>query len=247
MSQAFLFDFYRTLIRSQSWIDLEVRQLPQAAFAHMAKLGAIPPLDPDSLSRIEAIFQAARQVADTTGLETSHVDDLMAMVEALSLQDCVSRQLAEETVAALHRDCIPTVELIEGAVDTLRRLQDMGFRLGIISNAAYAPFLTWILERFEIIEFFEQVVVSADVGTRKPWPEIFFLTLDRMGLSSSEAAYVGDDFRRDIVAAKRAGLRAIWYRPEDDPPSLEKNTTPDVIVTALVQVPAWGERWRHQA
>jgi HAD superfamily hydrolase (TIGR01509 family) len=246
MLQAFLFDFSSTLIESKTWMDLEIRGLPEAAFALLAERGIILPLAPGELSHAESLFWTARRVADTTGHETSHVDDLVMMVEALSLQERVSRSLAEETVAALHRRCLPTVELIGGVPETLHQLRGMGYRQAIISNAAYAPFLTWTLECFNLLSFFEQVVVSAEEGTRKPWPDIYRLTLERMGLSPPDAAYVGDDLLRDIVGARDAGLSSIWYRPDGPPPGEEECAVPDAIVTALDQIPALAERWRHE-
>lgn len=246
MLQAFLFDFSSTLIESRTWMDLEIRRLPQAAFTLLAEQGAISPLAPGELTYAESLFRTARRVADTTGHETSHVGNLMMMVEALGLQEQVSRSLAEEIVTTLHRRCLPTVELIDGVPETLHQLREMGYRQAIISNAAYAPFLTWTLERLNLLSFFEHVVVSAEEGTRKPWPDIYKLTLERMGLSPPDAAYVGDDLQRDIVGARRAGLRSIWYRSEGPPPGEDERAVPDAIVTTLNQIPSLAERWRHE-
>jgi HAD superfamily hydrolase (TIGR01509 family) len=247
MTGTFLFDFHGTLMRSRTWIDLEVRDLPRAAFSHLVSQGHIPLLDDEQFLRAEDIFRAARLTAESTYRETSHVDDLTAMVEALGLQEQVQPQLIEETVAALHRRCVPTVELMACTAETLQRLQDMGLRLGIVSNAAYAPFLTWTLAHFGILDFFEEIVVSADVKTRKPGLEIFRIAFDRMGLRAAETAYVGDDFRRDIVASKKIGMRAIWYRPDGDTASPDGKTTPDAIVTALDKIPDWAEAWRSSS
>jgi HAD superfamily hydrolase (TIGR01509 family) len=223
---------------------LEIRTLPRAAFYHLASLGRIPLLDEGLLSEAEAVFRVARQEAEASGRETTHTEDLAAMVEALGLQRQVSPQDIQATVASLHRRCVGSTELIEATRETLLHLKDSGYLLGVISNAAYAPFLSWTLEHFKIASFFEDVVVSADVRARKPWPKIFHIALERLGLSPAQAAYVGDDFRKDIAASKRLGMRAIWYRPEGDPPRPDERAIPDAIVTSIDEIPQWAERWR---
>lgn len=246
MLQAFLFDFNATLIRSPTWMDLEIRSLPQQAFAHLASQGRIVPLDDAQMVRAEVVFRTARQTANISLRETSHVADLTAMVEALDLRQRVLPPLIEETIATLHRQCVPTVELIEGAAEMLHQLRALDYRLGIISNAAYGPFLLWALEYVGLLGYFEQVVVSADVGLRKPGLDIFRLTLKRMGLAPAETAYVGDDFQKDVVAAKQMGIRTIWYRPDDQvAPHSAEATIPDAIVTHLNQIPACGRKWRQ--
>lgn len=245
MLEAFLFDFNATLIRSPLWMDLEIRSLPSQAFAYLASNGHIPPLNAGQLAKAEAIFREARQTANASWRETSHLDDLTAMVEALALQQRVSPQLIAETVATLHRQCLPDVTLIDGAATTLQQLQALGYRLGLISNAAYGPFLSWTLAHFGLLDFFEHVVVSADVGIRKPDLKIFGIALDRMGLAPEETVYVGDDFTKDIAASKKAGMRAIWYRPTDKSTASVDGIVPDAIVTSLNQIPAWGIQWRN--
>lgn len=241
--KAFLFDFSGTLIRSPKWMALEVRDLPRAALGSLARSGHIPLLSDEQLGKAEAVFQTSRQTANRTNRETSHVADLIAMLDALGYQQRVPHSLVEETVAALHRNCIPTVELMAHSEKILARLQALGLRLGIVSNAAYAPFLTWTLDHFNILGFFEEVVVSADVGRRKPGLEIFQVALRRMGLKPGETVYVGDDFHKDVVASKQLGLRAVWYRPDGDSSIPDGEPIPDAVVAGHDEVPALAEQW----
>lgn len=247
MIEAILFDFNATLIRSRTWIELEVRDLPRAAFAHLASQGHIRLLNGNQLAKAEAIFLAARESSNLTNVETSHLEDLTAMVEALGLGAQVPPALVEETVATLHRRCIPTVELLPNVAETLRQLQDIGLRLGIISNAAYSPFLTWTLEHFEILNYFEDVVVSADVQTRKPGLEIFHIALRRMRLQPATTVYVGDDYVKDVIAARQFGLRPIWYQPAGDAAIPDDGPSPDAIVADHAEIPPLARQWRDDA
>ena len=243
MLKAFLFDFNATLIHAPAWMALEVRTLPKDAFSYLAKQRLIEQLDPTQLSQAESVFQNARQRAEETGYETSHIEDLGEMVTALNLQDKINQESIFETVEILHRRCVSKVTLFEGARETLQQLQTRGYRLGIVSNAAYSPFLTWTLQDFGVTDFFEHIVVSADVRTRKPNPEIFQITLNRMSLRPIETVYVGDDIRRDIMGAQNAGMRAIWFRPGGDSTSADDKIIPDATVADLPQVISLAERW----
>ena len=224
---------------------LEIRTLPQDAFDLLAADGHITPLRAEQLAQAESIFHHAREKANAAGSETSHSDDLSNMVSALGLQDQVSQKLVEQTVATLHRQCLPKVTLIAGAAETLATLQAHDYRISIISNAAFSPFLSWTLERFELLHFFEKILVSADVGVRKPALDIFHIALDQLELAPADVVYVGDDYQKDVAAPKQLGMRAIWFRPDGATPPPEAQAAADAIVGELIQIPGLVDRWRN--
>ena len=62
-----------------------------------------------------------------------------------------------------------------------------------------------------IDDVFEIVVDSAFVGTRKPEPEIYALTLERLGLPAAACVFV-DDLEPNVEAARDAGMEGIVFR-----------------------------------
>jgi putative hydrolase of the HAD superfamily len=62
----------------------------------------------------------------------------------------------------------------------------------------------------EIDELFEVVVDSAFVGMRKPEPEIYALTLDRLGVPAEACLFV-DDIDINCAAARDAGMAAVHF------------------------------------
>ena len=62
-----------------------------------------------------------------------------------------------------------------------------------------------------IDDVFEIVVDSAFVGTRKPEPEIYALTLERLGLPAAACVFV-DDLEPNVEAARDAGMDGIVFR-----------------------------------
>jgi putative hydrolase of the HAD superfamily len=82
-----------------------------------------------------------------------------------------------------------------------------------VSNAQ-ACFTLPELEKIGLIPFFDGIVISSDVGVKKPSSQIFALALERFGLRADECVYVGNDMRDDIQGAYSAGLKTVYIQTE---------------------------------
>ncbi len=107
------------------------------------------------------------------------------------------------------QDFIDTLELREGAKKLICQAKEQG-KVGLISNFTHAPVIYKSLRKVGISEFFNVVVVSDEVGWRKPSSYIFQDALNRLQIPASEAVYIGDSPIEDIKGAKAAGLRTIF-------------------------------------
>jgi putative hydrolase of the HAD superfamily len=94
-------------------------------------------------------------------------------------------------------------------VDYLRSLKERGLRLAMLTNnvAEWEP--RW-RSMLPVDEIFELVVDSAFVGMRKPEPEIYELTLERLGLTAPECVFV-DDIDINCEAARELGMHAVHF------------------------------------
>lgn len=99
----------------------------------------------------------------------------------------------------------------DDAPSILQRLRAK-YKLGVVSNFGYSPTVTKTLERFDLIKFFDIVIVSADVGWRKPSPKIFKAALKALMVSASESVFVGDELDHDVEGAKNVGMRTILLK-----------------------------------
>lgn len=93
----------------------------------------------------------------------------------------------------------------------LERLRAAGYRLGVVSNSDGRAAAA--LDACGLLEHFEVVVDSGEVGIEKPDPRIFLLALGLMGLSPDDAIYVGDLYEVDVVGARAAGLDVVLLDP----------------------------------
>jgi FMN phosphatase YigB (HAD superfamily) len=90
------------------------------------------------------------------------------------------------------------------------------YRLAVISNFDHAQTARRLLEECGVVDCFEQVVISAEEGVRKPHPEIFTRTLARMGLTPREALFIGDSLSIDIAGAKGVGMDVAWVNRDGE-------------------------------
>jgi putative hydrolase of the HAD superfamily len=95
----------------------------------------------------------------------------------------------------------------EDVRDSLHKLHELGFRLGLISN--FEPWLEDLLHSLGLKEFFEIMVISGHEEFEKPHPRIFEVALERSDISPERALHVGDSPISDFCGANRVGIKAI--------------------------------------
>lgn len=101
----------------------------------------------------------------------------------------------------------------------LESLRNRGLKLALVSNTASPEWLLRpVLERQGLVERVDAVVLSSEVGKRKPHPEIFQRALSDVGAAPDEAIFVGDRLAADVAGAARVGMRtvqAMWFRADE--------------------------------
>jgi len=98
-------------------------------------------------------------------------------------------------------------ELLPGVPEALSRLRAAGHAQGIVSSGERSR-VTQEMRDLGVDHFFEVAVCGGDTRNRKPHPEPLLVALERMGLRTDEAAYVGDS-PEDIEMAQSAGVFAV--------------------------------------
>jgi putative hydrolase of the HAD superfamily len=104
----------------------------------------------------------------------------------------------------------------EPMIEYLRGLRGEGFRLGLLTNNVREWEPLWRAKLPDVDELFEVIVDSAFVGMRKPEPEIYTLTLERMGggLRAEECVFL-DDIEVNCEAARELGMTAVRFHDNE--------------------------------
>ncbi|MDG1292023.1 MAG: HAD family phosphatase [Flavobacteriaceae bacterium] len=106
-------------------------------------------------------------------------------------------------------------EAIEDTVTILNQLlENPDYRVVALTNWSAETF-TVALSRFEFLHRFEGIVVSGTEKTRKPFPEIYQLTLDRYEFKAQESLFI-DDNLRNIESASAMDIQTIHFKNPND-------------------------------
>jgi putative hydrolase of the HAD superfamily len=95
----------------------------------------------------------------------------------------------------------------------MRDLRRRGYRLAICTNNVREWEQRW-RAMLPVDEIFDTVIDSAFVGTRKPEPEIYRLTLEALDVDAAAAVLI-DDIEENCRAARELGMRAVWFQSTD--------------------------------
>jgi putative hydrolase of the HAD superfamily len=162
----------------------------------------------------EALGAAMAAVAARDGANPLFELETGRMTEAHFLQS-----LSEELTSALGR----TIELHgfgdsyfehlapnAPMIEYMRQLRARGYKLAICTNNVREWEPLW-RAKLPVDEIFDVVVDSAFVGTRKPEPRIYEITLERLGADAPTSLFV-DDIELNCTGACEVGMTAVWFR-----------------------------------
>lgn len=118
----------------------------------------------------------------------------------------LGREVRLDEFSALYWEALaPNHALVEH----LRGLRRAGYRMGLLTNNVREWEPRW-RAMVPVDELFDVVVDSARVGLRKPDPEIYALTTERLGVPGTEVVFL-DDFASNCAAAREAGWTAVRF------------------------------------
>lgn len=230
MLKAIIFDFGLTLVHSKRWIEIEVETIVKDSLNILKQVGIIN-LKKEELVLVRNFYIGLRNNSRETGKEITAFNVVNSVLNHLGKK--VEKDIIDNAIEKVYRQCFPAIKLGNGVKETLDRLTEKGYILGIISNAHYSPCIFWVLDKFDIRKYFNEIIVSADVGERKPFPKIFNIALNRLNIKAEEAAFVGDYYPYDIVGAKNVGMKTFWITSKD---KSEKGEHADFLISEIGEI-----------
>lgn len=105
------------------------------------------------------------------------------------------------------------IEAVDGAVEMVKQVTEMGIRSAVISNLDFSGYL--LKERLDTLfpaNRFEFVVASSDYGVRKPTGLLFEVGITKSGLKPEEIWYVGDKIKVDVAGSSASGMVPVLYK-----------------------------------
>ncbi len=97
---------------------------------------------------------------------------------------------------------------------TLTGLVKMGIKMVIVSDAPRIPM--WLrISELGVQHYFDYVINFDDTGEKKPSPKPFLKALELLGMKPEEVMMIGDWAERDVVGAKKVGIKTVFARYGD--------------------------------
>ena len=138
----------------------------------------------------------------------------------VALADAGVPASAIEEVCALRLDYVRGALVPRtGALETLRRLRELGVLVGLITVCSEDVEVLWPSSAFAGL--FDAEVFSSSFGLSKPDPRIYLHCCELLGVEPSEAAFVGDGANDELGGAARVGMQAILIHRRGEEPYWE--------------------------
>jgi HAD superfamily hydrolase (TIGR01549 family) len=192
----------------------------------------VPPISVEEL--IEAVPGRVR--AELGRLATERARRRIWAV-LLDLGDTLMLETSEEkdpTETTLRADLFP------GTVDVVRWLRRSGYLVGLVADTRPGSARN-VLRQHGILEAFDVLVISEELGTSKPDPAMFLAAMRVFGLRRSEAdrvVMVGNRLDRDIRGANDLGLVSVLVHQNDRYPahSSDPRDAPTHTISAIAEL-----------
>jgi putative hydrolase of the HAD superfamily len=200
--KAVLFDYGRTLVE----FDYPRQELLAAMAAGLPGLG---PGAPDAETAMREVLLPLEADLEALGEDEVVYMDVYERAwrraGVTASRDALYRLLdLEQQVWDRH------VRPAPDALATLAALRSRGLRTAIVSNAPFPPeMMRRQMGGLGFLAAVDAVVLSAEVGRRKPAPEIYAAGLRALSVAAADAVYVGDRLLEDYEGPRRVGMEAL--------------------------------------
>jgi putative hydrolase of the HAD superfamily len=95
-------------------------------------------------------------------------------------------------------------------VETLARLKEEGYKLGLLSNCSIEIPILWPETAFA--DRFDSLIFSSRERVKKPDPAIYRLACQRLGVAPEQCLYIADGENYELASAAKIGLHPLLIR-----------------------------------
>ena len=241
--KAVVIDLFDTLVNwnleaipLMQWRGREIRSTTPLLFSALeSALGGR--FDRDAFAEAHAsvygeIF-AARAKADP--IEITCLERFSRTLKLLGVEEELAAPLAE-SLRQIHMGRVREVTSAPAPrIDAMKRIA-RHLRAGLISNFDDSETGHLIMRDTGIRALFEAVIISADIGYRKPNPLIFKKIIELMALEPADILFVGDTPLDDVLGSRGVGMHSAWIRRHDRELP-EGIPAPDIVISDLAELP----------
>ena len=194
----FIFDLYGTLI--DIWTDEEREELWEG----------IALLLGDGEEKALAVREEYLSLCREAYQGDNHELNLLAVFEKMLENRGVDPSVAPSLAQEFRRLSMVRLKCFHGVKTMLRELKKLG-GVYLVSNAQ-SCFTIDELKATGLYPLFDGIVISSDVGVKKPFPDIFRIAFLKFGIRAEDSIYIGNDLRDDILGATGVGMKSLYIK-----------------------------------
>jgi FMN phosphatase YigB (HAD superfamily) len=187
---------------------------------------------------LRSVDQDLRVKTIDQGLELPTLERFKALGTRLGLNDPLA---FGDEMTEIHMGALRTAVSVPTHHESVLVSLAVDFPIGICSNFTHAETARAVLDDASFSEHLSAVVISEEIGVRKPRPEIFQAVAAGLGLAPKEILHVGDNLRADVGGAKALGMTTVWLTRQVVDPERElansEGPDPDFALEDLVDLP----------
>lgn len=209
MIKALFFGFYGTLIDIRTdehdpWVYSFLSQYLAYHSVHISP----EELKEEYFGNIEEHFEQSQEEYPEVDVHKIFHD----IMHRHSNNKSFDKSMVTDTALLFRSLTIRNFDLFPSLIDTLTRL-NKNFRMAIISDAQWV-FAEPEIEILNLNRFFQFSILSSRYGFKKPDTRLFNLAMEKLAVKPEESVYISSITQRDLIGAKKAGMKCILFRAE---------------------------------
>ena len=138
-----------------------------------------------------------------------HELNLLMVFEKMLENRQVDTSVASSLASEFRRMSMVRLGCFRGVKTMLSDLKAAGGRVYLLSNAQ-SCFTVDELHSCGLYDMFDGIVISSDIGVKKPSVEAFEIALKTFNIDKENSIYVGNDMRDDILGADKVGMKTMY-------------------------------------
>lgn len=197
----FIFDLYGTLV--DIWTDESTDEFWEDVASLLS----------DGEEMATQVREEYRSICASYHKGGYHEINLLSVFEDMLRNRGATTDAAPYFALEFRRMSMVRIQAFPGVKEMLEELRAQGSGVYLLSNAQ-SCFTIDELHTTGLYDLFDGIVISSDIGVKKPSAEAFEIAFKKFGITRENSIYVGNDLRDDVLGATRAGLDTVYIHTE---------------------------------
>jgi FMN phosphatase YigB (HAD superfamily) len=207
--KAVLFDLGGTLVYRYTKFSELITLGHQAVVAFLIRKGYTIPIN-EAVKVINEIYNAYHAFTEKTCIELDFKQLYSAILSRLGVPDYSNEELITGAITQFYGPIVSAYYITNDVKEVLSQLKIKGLKLGLVTDNHSTDWTFHLLQKFDLELFFDSIVVSSQIGIRKPHKQIFLHSLKTLKINNENSIYVGDSLSHDIQGAENASIKSVW-------------------------------------